>query len=73
MLYPYYKENMSFQILQVDPEIEMQKYQVICSQAEFAFAQKPNCSPKYSKFVPTDTPASVGLTRDSDQFIFILR
>lgn len=37
MLYPYYKETMSFQILQVDPEIEMQKYQVICSQSEFSF------------------------------------
>jgi hypothetical protein len=42
---------MKFQILQIDPEIEMQKYKVICSQCEFNFTEKADCSPRYSKFI----------------------
>jgi hypothetical protein len=38
MLYPYHKEQLRFFILQVDPEIEMQKYKVVCSQAEFVLS-----------------------------------
>ena len=50
MMTPYHSEKLSFQIIQLDPELEMQKKIVACSLVEAVMHEKRGNSDKYMNY-----------------------